>query len=506
MLFHFDCPQCGLTMQASVESGGGAVECPGCGKQFVVEAPVPEVTVVQARPVAAPNRGQARQAPGRSAHATPAARPQPPAPKPPKENRMPYYALGGTGILLVGVVFWLNSRIKPKIEPAPPAPEPSALSASVERAKAAAAAEDPEKARMDAELKRIKTALADKETADQLKARDEYRQLAAKEEEKLEELRSYLSENFFAGDDAAVEVCLNVWRDVLFEAAHLEDEDTPGHVLKNREEFEAYVNMRMLARFQKDPVLSQWLKDHQRDPAKFVQELLQTKSKRQVPKTPGSSFDFKKYVSVGSGFWISADGWILTNEHVVSDSKVVDLRLRDGKVVQANVIKTDEANDLALIKADLAPESWLAVSKGATDLQLGRTVFTVGYPDPVVQGVEPKFTDGRISAASGISDRKDSYQTTVPVQHGNSGGALVDFATGWVVGVINAKLENRNGVSADNVSYAIKGSVVSTFFETVPEAKAAALKAPPKPVTKGSEREVIDRATESSVLILRPRA
>lgn len=505
MLFHFDCPQCGLTMQASVESGGGAVECPGCGKQFVVEAPVPEVTVVQARPVTAPNRGQARQAPGRSAHAAPAARPQaPPAPKP-AESKMPYYALGGTGILLLGVVFWLNTRIKPQIQPPPPAPEPSALSASVERAKAAAA-EDPEKARMDAELKRIKTALADKETADQNKAREEYRRLAAKEEEELAGVRSYLLENFFGGDEAAVEVCLNVWRDVLSEAAYLQEGGRPDQVLKTREEFEAFVNVRMLARFQKDPVLGQWLKDHQKDPAKFVQELLQTKSRRQVPKAPGTNFDFKKYVSVGSGFWISSDGWILTNEHVVSDSQVVDLRLRSGKVIQGKVIKTDEANDLALIKADLAPESWMAVSKGAMDLQLGRTVFTVGYPDPVVQGVEPKFTDGRISAASGIGDRKDSYQTTVPVQHGNSGGALVDFATGWVVGVINAKLESPTGVSADNVSYAIKGSVVSGFFETVPEARAAAMKALPKPVEKGNEREVIDRATESSVLILRPRA
>jgi hypothetical protein len=131
----------------------------------------------------------------------------------------------------------------------------------------------------------------------------------------------------------------------------------------------------------------------------------------------------------------SPDGWILTNEHVVGSSTLVDLRLPDGKIHQAKVVKTDEAADLALLKVDLASASWLAVSKGENDLQLGRTVLTVGYPSPWVQGVEPKYTDGKISAASGIGDRKDSYQTTVPVQHGNSGGALVDAATGWVVGL-----------------------------------------------------------------------
>ena len=119
--------------------------------------------------------------------------------------------------------------------------------------------------------------------------------------------------------------------------------------------------------------------------------------------------------------------------------------------------------------------------------------------------MEPKFTDGRISAASGVGDRKDSYQTSIPVHRGNSGGALVDFSTGWVVGIVNAKLMGSDGERADNVSYAIKCSVVSGFIDKIPEAKAAMLKNPPKAPAKGDEQEVISRATEASVLILRPR-
>lgn len=443
-------------------------------------------------------------APGRRPQVAEAS-PQPLARPPVKESRMPYFALGGVCVLLVGVVVWLNIRVTtPPPQPVQPAAEPSALSSTMKR--------DPEKERMDQELKKIKDALAAREEKDVKDAQDaesrdfaKWDKIRAVQQEELEHARSYLASNFFDGDNEAVQAYLDVQKDVLFAVSVVMNDDDPTNDLTSQDEVENFIFQRLLSRFEKNPVLSEWMKRHQREPRKFIQELLRTQPKRPAPEARENKFDFKKYTSAGSGFWISSDGWILTNEHVVSDSKVVDLRLHDGKIIQAKVIKTDEAKDLALLKADTAPGSWLSVSKGGVDLQLGRTVFTVGYPDPVVQGVEPKFTDGRISAASGIGDRKDSYQITVPVQHGNSGGPLVDFATGWVVGVVNAKLMGSDGLVADNVSYAIKGSVVSGFFESVPEAKTAAMKVAPKPITKGSEREAIDRTTESSVLILRPR-
>jgi S1-C subfamily serine protease len=270
---------------------------------------------------------------------------------------------------------------------------------------------------------------------------------------------------------------------------------------KTQDEANQYVADRVVWHFERDEVLSEWVKSHDRDVKKLVAELLQRSPTRGGDGQAVAKFDFSKYASAGSGFWISSNGWMVTNEHVVTDAKVVDVRLNDGRVIEAKVMKTDEANDLALLKADVTPTEWLAVSKGAVDLSLGRTVFTVGYPDPMVQGVEPKFTDGRISAASGIGDRKDSYQTTVPVQHGNSGGAMLDFASGWVVGVINARL-----VSADNVSYAIKSRVVSAFLDSVPEAKDAATKTPAPLPPKGDEQAVIDKATKASALILRKHA
>jgi S1-C subfamily serine protease len=371
---------------------------------------------------------------------------------------------------------------------------------------------DPEKQRMNDELKKIKEALVEKEQRDKERADEETRRANAEEaeyrsrrDEKHEMVRSALSSMFFDGDSQAAEAFLKVRDTVLLGASDMMNDGDSTNDFKTKEDYDNYVIEHLVGQFEKNPILSEWLKAHQRDPRKFIEEILSAKQTAAGRKEPANKFDFSKYASAGSGFWISADGWIVTNEHVVSDAKVVDLRLRDGKIIQAKVVQTDESKDLALIKADIAPPQWLAVSKGETDLQLGRTVFTVGYPSPMVQGVEPKFTDGRVSAASGIGDRKDSYQITVPVQHGNSGGPLVDFATGWVVGVINAKLVDRSGAAADNVSYAIKVNVLSGFLDSVPEAKAGMLKTPPKPLVKGNETAVIDRTTESSVLILRPR-
>jgi S1-C subfamily serine protease/DNA-directed RNA polymerase subunit RPC12/RpoP len=533
MQIEFNCPQCGLTMQASIESTGGTAECPQCGNQFVVEAEVPQVQVVKARAIPAPGH-QAPQAhahghgPGH-AHPQPPRRAGHPAPVSPqvfaeraraaaaaKESQRLFIGLGVAAVLLVGVVVWLNVQGKKVTAPPPPAViEAGALDIAVPPPKADSP-EELEKKRIAADLESARKALAAKNTLEDEKAKEEANMKAAlreevyaEKDEQQREFRDYLKSVFFNGDSAATDAYLKIWDDVMWGVSNLMTDSDKSNDLKSEEEYHAYLAQRMGERFVKNAVLSEWLKTNGREPGKFIQELVQVDPKNPRSAATGAmaakKFDFSKYMGSGSGFWISADGWLLSNQHVVGDAKVVDLHLGDEKIIQAKVVKTDMAMDLALLKAEYKPDAWQAISKGATDLALGRTVFTVGYPNPEVQGVEAKFTDGRISATSGIGDRKDSYQISVPVQHGNSGGALVDFETGWVVGVVNAKLESRSGVSADNVSYAIKGNVVSTFFESVPEAKTAAAKLAPKPVTKGDEQGAIARAKKSSVLILRRR-
>src|SRR5207302_7312555 len=111
----------------------------------------------------------------------------------------------------------------------------------------------------------------------------------------------------------------------------------------------------------------------------------------------------------------------------------------------------------------LAPES---------RVKLGEAVFTVGFPNPDVQGVEPKLTRGEISSLAGIHDDPRYFQISVPVQPGNSGGALVD-ESGNVVGVVTARLDDVttyevSGALPQNVNYAVKGALVHDFLNGVP--------------------------------------
>jgi S1-C subfamily serine protease len=520
MNIQFNCPQCGLAIQASTDIAAGTACCPECGQEFVVEASPPVMPVVKAQVVPAPAESAATPVPLPPRTRPPLARPTPASsPHPParprydvsssasdaSKDKLRFIGLAVAGGLLLIAVIWLSVQIGQPENPSPSVSETSA--AEIAKQEEAAA----EKARLNDELKKIKDSLAAKEQRERELAQEEMRKETAVEEAKLarkqaeyKAVLNYYAVNYFSGDIKAAEAFVKARESVLYSLVDWLREAAASKVPKTEQDGEEYVIQHLITQFERNPVLNQWIKDHNRDPQKFIAELLQKNPKRPGSTSAPNTFDFAKYNSMGSGFLVSSDGWILTNEHVVSDAKVVDLRLHDGKMLQAKVVKTDDANDLALIKADLTAEAWLAVSKGVTDLPKGRSVFTVGYPDPKVQGLEPKFTDGRISAASGIEDRKDSYQTTVPVQHGNSGGALVDFATGWVIGVVNARLEDRTG-RADNVSYAIKGKVVSAFFESVPDARTAAVKTPPKPLAKGDEGAVIDRATDSAVLILRQR-
>jgi serine protease Do len=108
-----------------------------------------------------------------------------------------------------------------------------------------------------------------------------------------------------------------------------------------------------------------------------------------------------------------------------------------------------------------------------SEIKLGDSVFTIGFPNTDIQGVAPKLTRGEISSMAGIRDNPRYFQISVPVQPGNSGGALVD-ERGNVVGVVAARLDdavtyNASGALPQNVNYAVKGGLVYSFLNKVPE-------------------------------------
>jgi len=145
--------------------------------------------------------------------------------------------------------------------------------------------------------------------------------------------------------------------------------------------------------------------------------------------------------SLGSGFIISEDGYILTNTHVVAEAATLLVRLNDGREMPAEIVGTDERSDVALLKVDA--EGLPTVHIGDSDeLEVGEWVLAIGSPF----GLEHTATQGIVSAV-GRSLPSETYvpfiQTDVAVNPGNSGGPLFN-TDGEVVG-INAQIFSSTG-------------------------------------------------------------
>jgi S1-C subfamily serine protease len=202
----------------------------------------------------------------------------------------------------------------------------------------------------------------------------------------------------------------------------------------------------------------------------------------------------------GTGFFITDDGYLISNYHVVKDATKVRLVTSAG-LIEAKVVQIDAANDLALLKADgrFAP---LPIAASRT-VNLGGTVATIGFPNTGLQGFAPKLAKGEIASLSGAADDPRYFQISVPVQPGNSGGALVD-ERGNVIGIVSAKLNASvalaaSGALPENVNYAVKSSFLLSFLESVP-AVSARLKTP---VTADRKfEEVVKSAQDAAVLVL----
>ena len=175
--------------------------------------------------------------------------------------------------------------------------------------------------------------------------------------------------------------------------------------------------------------------------------------------------------ATGSGLLFSKSGCILTNYHVIDGANKILIEINSGgvsKTYDATLVQKDEDNDLAILKISddnfkpLADIQYSFKESGGVDV--GASVFTIGYPYALSgMGKEAKFTDGKISSKTGYNNAINTYQTSIPVQPGNSGGPLFN-EKGQLIGVVNAKVKG-----ADNVSYAVKLNYVKNLIELLPE-------------------------------------
>ncbi|MBN2429551.1 MAG: DegQ family serine endoprotease [Deltaproteobacteria bacterium] len=159
-------------------------------------------------------------------------------------------------------------------------------------------------------------------------------------------------------------------------------------------------------------------------------------------KTPKKSPRKRQTVGQGSGFLITSDGYIMTNNHVVGNADKVQVKLQDGREYTAEIIGTDPPTDLAVIKIDEKDLPFLRLGD-SKNLEVGDWVLAIGNPF----GLSHTLTAGIVSAKGrsgmGLSDYEDFIQTDAAINPGNSGGPLVNL-DGEVVG-INSAIVSRSG-------------------------------------------------------------
>lgn len=185
---------------------------------------------------------------------------------------------------------------------------------------------------------------------------------------------------------------------------------------------------------------------------------------------PVSGNGVAKVLRSGSGFFITDDGYFLTNYHVVQGGSTIRLVTETGSV-NAKVVQLDYAVDLALLKVDSRTFQSIPFL-GTDEVALGADIFTIGFPMPDLQGFSPKMTKGVISSMKGMHDDDKEYQIDAAIQPGNSGGPVVNN-NGEVVGVVVASLREQyvaetKGILPQNVNYAIKKKHVIDFLSKVP--------------------------------------
>lgn len=183
-----------------------------------------------------------------------------------------------------------------------------------------------------------------------------------------------------------------------------------------------------------------------------------------------------------TGFLIDGKGFVLTNAHVISQMKNIYVENRKGAYYQAEAVYVDKITDLAILKIiDTSFKAVISlpfsVKKGNSDL--GEQFFTLGFPrNEIVYG------EGYVSAKSGSDGDSSSYQLTVSVNPGNSGGPVIN-RNGEVIGIITAK-----DSKADGVVYAAKSKNIFELLEKLKKGddRYQSVKAPANSDLKGLDR------------------
>ncbi|HWE83151.1 MAG TPA: trypsin-like peptidase domain-containing protein [Gaiellaceae bacterium] len=184
----------------------------------------------------------------------------------------------------------------------------------------------------------------------------------------------------------------------------------------------------------------------------------------------GSPFNFggsQETQAEGSGWVLDSKGDIVTNEHVVSGATSIKVTLWNGQTYAGHLVGTDTSTDLAVVRISAPASEVQPIAFGDSDaVQVGDPVVAIGSPFGLPQTV----TSGIVSALHRSIDSPsnftigDSIQTDAPINHGNSGGPLLN-AAGQVIGV-NSQIQSESGGS-DGVGFAIPSNTVKSVVAQI---------------------------------------
>jgi S1-C subfamily serine protease len=169
--------------------------------------------------------------------------------------------------------------------------------------------------------------------------------------------------------------------------------------------------------------------------------------------------------SSGTGFFVTEEGHILTNSHVLRGCTRTTIISAGSVTTSGRVVANDSTNDLAILVSSVKPAVVPAFRSSA---RLGENISVFGFPLTGILSSSGNYTTGSVTALTGLSDDSRMLQISAPVQQGNSGGPLID-KYGNVTGVVVSKLNALMFASVlkdirQNVNFAIKANVATNFL------------------------------------------
>jgi S1-C subfamily serine protease len=187
------------------------------------------------------------------------------------------------------------------------------------------------------------------------------------------------------------------------------------------------------------------------------------------PMNQSFGSDISSSSKQGTGFSISSNGYLVTCQHVINNSKNISVKGINGdftKSFNVKIVAEDKNNDLAVLKIEdpyFRGIKDIPFMMRETSVDVGENVSVLGFPMITAMGNEVKLTNGIISSRTGYQGDFTCFQISAPVQPGNSGGPLFD-KNGYLIGIVNAKI-----MQAENVSYAIKVKYLTSLLEALPD-------------------------------------